>query len=34
MRISLARAIYNDPDIYLFDDPIFSLDAKPILVKK
>jgi len=27
MRISLARAIYNDPDIYLFDDPISSLDA-------
>ena len=27
MRISLARAIYNDPDIYLFDNPLSSLDA-------
>ena len=27
VRISLARTIYNDPDIYLFDDPISALDA-------
>jgi len=26
-RISLARAVYNERDIYLFDDPISSLDA-------
>ena len=25
-RISLARAIYKDADIYLFDDPISSVD--------
>ncbi len=28
MRISLARAIYSDADIFLFDDPISSVDAK------
>ena len=27
VRISLARTIYNEPDIYLFDDPISALDA-------
>jgi ABC-type multidrug transport system fused ATPase/permease subunit len=27
VRISLARAVYSDPDIYLFDDPISALDA-------
>ncbi len=27
VRIALARALYNDPDIYLFDDPISALDA-------
>ena len=27
VRISLARTIYNNPDIYLFDDPISALDA-------
>ena len=27
VRISLARTVYNDPDIYLFDDPISALDA-------
>ncbi len=26
-RISVARAVYSDRDIYLFDDPISSLDA-------
>ena len=26
-RISLARAIYKDADIYLFDDPIPSVDS-------
>ncbi len=26
-RLSLARAVYNERDIYLFDDPISSLDA-------
>ena len=26
-RISLARALYNDPDIYLFDDPLSAVDA-------
>ena len=27
VRISLARIIYDEPDIYLFDDPISALDA-------
>ena len=26
-RISIARAVYNDSDIYIFDDPLSSLDA-------
>ena len=26
-RIALARAIYKDADIYLFDDPISSVDS-------
>jgi len=27
-RISLARAVYNERDIYLFDDPLSSLDSE------
>ena len=27
LRISLARAIYSDRDIIIFDDPLSSLDA-------
>eukprot|EP01133_Synstelium_polycarpum_P005288 gene5288-6130_t len=27
MRLSLARAIYSNADLYLFDDPLASLDA-------
>ena len=27
VRVSLARTVYSDPDIYLFDDPISALDA-------
>jgi ABC-type multidrug transport system fused ATPase/permease subunit len=26
-RISIARAVYNDADIYLFDDPLSAVDA-------
>ena len=26
VRVSLARTLYNEPDIYLFDDPISALD--------
>ena len=26
-RISIARAMYNDADIYIFDDPLSALDA-------
>jgi len=26
-RISLARAVYSDKDLYLMDDPISALDA-------
>ena len=27
-RLSLARAIYGDADIFLFDDPISAVDAR------
>ena len=27
-RIALARALYSEADIYLFDDPISAVDAK------
>ena len=27
-RLSLARALYSDADIYLFDDPISAVDSK------
>jgi ABC-type multidrug transport system fused ATPase/permease subunit len=27
-RLSLARAVYSNADIYLFDDPISAVDAK------
>ena len=27
MRLSIARAVYSDADIYLFDDPLSALDA-------
>ena len=27
-RISLARALYSDSDIYILDDPISALDSK------
>ena len=26
-RINLARAIYNDADIYLFDNPLSAVDS-------
>jgi ABC-type multidrug transport system fused ATPase/permease subunit len=26
-RVSLARALYNDPDIYIFDDPLSAVDT-------
>ena len=26
-RIAIARAVYNDADIYLFDDPLSAVDA-------
>ncbi len=26
-RVSLARACYNDPDVYLFDDPLSAVDS-------
>jgi ABC-type multidrug transport system fused ATPase/permease subunit len=27
-RLSYARALYSDPDIYLLDDPISAVDSK------
>jgi ABC-type multidrug transport system fused ATPase/permease subunit len=27
-RLALARALYADADIYIFDDPISAVDAK------
>ena len=28
MRISLARALYSDSELYLLDDPISAVDSK------
>lgn len=28
MRISLARAVYADSDLYLLDDPLSAVDSK------
>lgn len=28
VRLSIARSIYSDADIYLFDDPISAVDTK------
>jgi ABC-type multidrug transport system fused ATPase/permease subunit len=27
-RVALARALYSDADIFLFDDPISAVDSK------
>ena len=26
-RVSIARAVYNDSDVYLFDDPLSAVDS-------
>ncbi len=28
MRLSIARALYSDADIYLLDDPFSAIDSK------